>query len=188
MAKIKVLLPGFTNADCQKNNEEEMTRCTTALIFADDMIILSDPGVLPDQKILVEALKNEGLTVDDISHIFITHSHLDHYRNIGMFPKAKTIEFWGLWDGGKCDSYAEQFSKDVKIIKTPGHSYDGLTMLVDTNDGVVAIVGDLWWSAKGPENDPFAINNEMLKESRAKVITLTDYIVPGHGDIFKALK
>jgi glyoxylase-like metal-dependent hydrolase (beta-lactamase superfamily II) len=188
MAKIKVLLSGFTNADCRKNGEEEITRCTTTLIYADNMIILSDPGVLSDQKIMIDALKKEGLGVDDISHIFITHSHLDHYRNIGMFPKAKTIEFWGIWDGGKCEPYSEHFSKDSKIIKTPGHSYDGLTMLVTTSDGVVAIAGDLWWSKKGPEKDPFALDNEILKKSREEVLVLANYIVPGHGDIFKVVK
>lgn len=188
MAKIKVLFPGFTNADCRKNNEEEITRCTTTLIYADNMIILSDPGVLSDQKIMVDVLKAEGLTINDISHVFITHSHLDHYRNIGMFPQAKTIEFWGLWDGGKCDPYPEKFSQDLRIIKTPGHSYDGLTMFAETEDGVVAIVGDLWWSEEGPDNDPFAIDNEILKKSREKVLSLANHIVPGHADVFKILK
>jgi len=50
-----------------------------------------DPGNLKNKKILVDALKKEGLTIDDVNIVCITHSHLDHYRNIGMFPGAKTL-------------------------------------------------------------------------------------------------
>lgn len=186
MTEVKILLEGFTNADRRDAGEEEITRCTTTLIKSDDMIILSDPGVLESQQFLIDALSNENLTLNDVTHVFITHSHMDHYRNLGMFAKAKAIDYWGVWDGATIDEYPEQFSKDIKIIKTPGHSIDGLTMLVQTNNGIIAIVGDLWWSYRGPENDPYAIDMTKLKESRQKILGLADQIVPGHGKMFKA--
>ena len=188
MAKIKVLLEGFTNADRRNAGEDEITRCTTALVFDGDKIILSDPGVLENQQILTDALKKENLTPDDITDVFITHSHMDHYRNIGMFKDARAIDYWGIWHGGKCDELIEQFSKDIKIIKTPGHNYDGLTMIVNTKDGKVAIVGDLWWSERGPKFDKFASDMAKLTESRKKVARAADYIIPGHGKMFQTIK
>ncbi len=38
---------------------------------------------------------------------------------------------------------------------------------------------------KGKDDDPTAENIEQLHESRAKVLALADFIVPGHGPIFQ---
>jgi len=91
------------------------------LVKDKDIVMVVDPGVLEDQKILVGKLKEEGLTIDDVNIVCITHSHIDHYRNIGMFPQAKTLEYYGLWDGQTVEDWQEQFSDDIRIIKTPGH-------------------------------------------------------------------
>jgi len=185
MASVKILLEGFTNANKKAEGEDEKTRCTMALIRDDDFVILSDPGVLDDQKTLVDALAKENLNINDITHIFITHSHMDHYRNLGMFPGAIAIDYWGLWDGAKCEERPEKLTNNIEIIETPGHSYDGVTMLIRTKEGIVALVGDLWWSERGPENDPYASDHGKLDESRQKVLELADFIIPGHGGMFK---
>lgn len=184
MAEVKILLEGFTNADQRAKGEDEITRCTTTLVRSYDFIILSDPGVLENQEIMIDALAEEGLTVADITHVFITHSHLDHYRNLGMFPTAKAIDYWGLWDGGKCDPRPNKLNDEMEIVETPGHSLDGLTMLVKTDTGIVAIVGDLWWSKRGPKIDPFASDPIKLSENREKIFKLADSIIPGHGGMF----
>ena len=155
MANVKVLIPGFTNADSKDAGEEK----TCATIW-----------------------------VDDVNLVFITHSHIDHYRNIGMFPKAKTLEFFGLWDGGAVSDWSEQFTNDIRIIKTPGHNYDGLTMLVKTADGEVAICGDVFWKENFPEVDAYATDTKKLAASRKKVVEIADWIVPGHSDIYKVKK
>ena len=74
------------------------------------------------------------------------------------------------------------------IIKTPGHNYDGLSMLVKTSKGIIAIVGDVFWSERGPNQDPYASDNAQLKKTRQEVLKLADYIIPGHGAMFKAKK
>jgi len=187
-AEVNVLIEGFTNADSANRAEDEKTACTTTLIKDGDKVIIVDPGVLDDQKIMIDALEKEGLKVDDITHIFLTHSHIDHYRNIGMFPRAKTLEYYGIWDGGRCDDWAENFTENIKIIKTPGHNYDSLTFLVTTNDGVIGVVGDVWWKEGQPDFDPYASDQEELNKSREKVLQLADYIIPGHGKMYKINK
>jgi glyoxylase-like metal-dependent hydrolase (beta-lactamase superfamily II) len=187
MASVKVLVEGFTNADSADGGEEK-TCATICLVRDKDLVIVSDPGVLDSQQILIDRLKEEGLTVNDVNLVFITHSHIDHYRNIGMFPTAKTLEFFGLWDGGAVSDWSEQLTEDIRVIKTPGHNYDGLTMLVKTAEGEVAICGDVFWKENFPEVDAYASDVKELAVSRQKVLELADFIIPGHSGMYKVKK
>jgi len=186
MAEAKILIEGYTSADIK---ESEGRTCPTMTLIRDgNNIIITDPGVLPSQEILKEKLKEEELSIDDINFVFLTHSHLDHYRNVGMFPCAKVLEYFGIWDGDKCDEWQEKFSKDIKIINTPGHNSNSLTFLVKTKRGTVAICGDVFWKENYPKNDPYASDPAELSKSRKKVLQLADYIIPGHGEEYKVNK
>ena len=136
-----------------------------------------------------KVLKKYNLTIDDIDVVFISHSHMDHYKNIGMFPKAKALDFYGWFEDDlwvECDG---KISDNIKIINTPGHSDDSMTMLVKTEvegkKAVVAICGDVFWKEHYPEYDKLANDNPKLKLTRTKVLKLADYIIPGHGGMFK---
>jgi len=188
MAEVKVLIPGYTSADSVEAGAEEKTCATITLVRDNDIVMVVDPGVLESQQILIDALEKEGLSVNDVNIVCITHSHIDHYRNIGMFPEAKTLEFYGLWDKNTVEDWNEQFSKDIKIIKTPGHNKTSITLLVKTDNGTIAICGDVFWKENLPEEDEYADEPKKLKESRKKVIELADYIIPGHADIYKVKK
>ncbi len=184
MAEVKVLIEGYTTADSVETGEEK-TCPTITLIKDGDNKIIVDPGVLESQKMLVDRLRKEGLSVNDINIVFITHSHIDHYRNIGMFSEAKTLEYYGLWDKNIVQDWPERFTDDIQIIKTPGHSYDGLTLLVKTREGVVAICGDIFWKDNFKEEDAYATDMEKLKESRKTVLESADWVIPGHAGMFK---
>lgn len=188
MAEVKILVEGYTNEDSKAKNDEEATACTISLVKDNDIVMIVDPGVLKDQQILVDALKKEGLGIEDITHVCLTHSHIDHFRNIGMFPKAKTLEYYGLWEGDTVDDWKEQFSEDIKIIKTPGHNSTGISLLVNTDKGKVAIIGDVFWKENEPKDDPYADDKVKLEESRKKILEIADYIVPGHSGMFKVNK
>ncbi|MFA6376617.1 MAG: MBL fold metallo-hydrolase [Candidatus Paceibacterota bacterium] len=185
MAKIKILIEGYTTAD---SGTEEKSCATITLIQSNKLNIVVDPGVLESQKMIIDALSNEGLNIGDINFVFLTHSHIDHYRNIGMFPEAKTLEFWGIWNKNKVIDWATDFNEEIKIIKTPGHSLDGLTFLVKAEQGLVAVCGDVFWKENSPENDPYAVNMDQLKEIREKVLSMADWIIPGHGPMFNPPK
>jgi glyoxylase-like metal-dependent hydrolase (beta-lactamase superfamily II) len=86
------------------------------------------------------------------------------------------------------EDWKEQFTEDIKIIKTPGHDYSCITLLVKTDKGTIAICGDVFWKENFPETDPYASDKEKLKESRKKVLKIADYIVPGHADMYKVKK
>lgn len=186
MAEVKILVQGYTSTDSSAaEGGDEKTCATITLVRDKNIVMVCDPGVLDSQQILIDALAKEGLTINDVNYVFITHSHIDHYRNIGMFPNAKTLEYCGIWTGERVEDWKENFTEDIKIIKTPGHNYDGLTLLVKTKEGIVAICGDVFWKENYPENDPYASDPEKLKESRQKVLQLADFIIPGHGGMYK---
>ena len=183
MAEAKILIEGYTSGDTGGHS------CSTIVLVGDgDLKIIVDPGTVPNQDLIKNKLKEEGLTVSDINVVFITHSHMDHYRNIGMFPKAKTLDFWGWWEGDVWKEASENITKNIKVIKTPGHSHDSITLLVKTRKGNVAICGDVFWKENFPKDDPYASDKEKLKESRKKVLEMADYIIPGHGKMFKVKK
>lgn len=188
-AEVKILVEGYTNADSKvEENGEEKTCPTISLIKDKDIIMVVDPGVLESQQILVDALQKEGIDVKDVNMVCITHSHLDHYRNIGIFPGAKTLEFFGLWNKNTAEDWQEQFTENIKILKTPGHDYTALTLFVTTENGVVAICGDVFWKENFPEKDIYASDLEKLKESREIVLKTADWVIPGHGKIYKVAK
>ena len=198
MAEVKVLIPGYTSADVE-GNEDEKTCATITLVKDKNIIMIVDPGVLENQKILVDALEKEGLGINDVTHVFLTHPHPDHFMNVGMFPNAKVVESFGIWYKDTVNDWEEQFTRDMKIIKTPGHDSSSLTLLVKTDKGVVAICGDVfWWASHEKQEtdkksliehkDIYSSKPEKLKESRKKMLKLADYIIPGHGDMFKVEK
>jgi len=187
MADVKILIKGYTSADSKEAGDEK-TCATISLIKDEGIVMVVDPGILESQQILVDALKKESLSIKDINFVGLTHSHIDHYRNIGMFPEAKTVEFYGIWDKNTVKDWQEQFSKNIKIIKTPGHSREGISFVVNTLRGAVAVVGDVFWKENSPAEDPYSEDMRQLGESRNKILKIADWIVPGHADMYKVKK
>ena len=188
MAEVKVLVEGYTSADTQVEGEKERTCATISLIIDGNIKMIVDPGILKDTKILINALKKENLDVKDVNYVALTHSHADHFRNIGLFPNAKLLEFFGIWHEDTVEDWKENFSENIKIIKTPGHSDTGISFIVNTSKGKVAVVGDIFWKENFPLEDPYAESTNELKDSRKKILKLADWIVPGHAGMFKIKK
>lgn len=183
MADVKILIQGYTS------EEKEGHSCSTVVLVRDkNTSIIIDPGTLPSQKQLIEALKKEGLGVNDINIVGITHSHMDHYRNIGIFSKAKALDYWGWWEGDVLSKSQDDITDDIMVIKTPGHSDDSITFLVKTKKGKIAICGDVFWKKDLPEKDCYANNSKRLKQSRKMILDLAEWVIPGHGGIFKVEK
>jgi glyoxylase-like metal-dependent hydrolase (beta-lactamase superfamily II) len=184
MGEVKVLVKGYTSND----SGDEKTQATISLIRDGDIIMVVDPGVLEREQVLIDALKKQGLKINDVNYVALTHSHLDHYRNIGLLPTAKTLEFYGIWNKNTVIDWKEDFTDNIKIIKTPGHSRTGISFLVNTAQGKIAVVGDVFWKENYPETDPYADDMKKLIKSRKLVLKLADFIIPGHADMFKVKK
>jgi len=195
MAEVKVLIEGYA----REENNEELATCTTTLVRNNDLNIIVDPGM--NRKLLLEALKKEKLFPKDINYVFLSHYHFDHSLLTGIFENAKVLYTNDIYSfDGKINERVEGIlGPGIEVIKTPGHNSDCRTMLVKTNKGTIAICSDVfWWSDEQEQKidkkslieheDQFATDMKALKESRKKILEIADYIIPGHGKMFKVEK
>jgi glyoxylase-like metal-dependent hydrolase (beta-lactamase superfamily II) len=195
MAEVKILIEGYAK-ELEKGWAASSTTC---LVTTENKKIITDPGC--NRGKLLEALNKEGLTTDDINYVFLSHCHPDHILLAGIFEKAKFVTFDTnlMYDEDlmlEFDKHA--LWKDIEIIETPGHVLEHLSLLVNTPKGKIAIAGDVIWWVEG-EEQVFNLNQkdhsqakgmdiEKLIESRKKLLHLADYIIPGHGKMFKVKK
>ena len=196
MTKVKVLIEGYA----REESDAEAASCTTTLIKEKDLNIIVDPGM--NRKLLLEALKKEKLSVRDINYVILTHTHIDHCLLAGIFEKAVILDDSSIYtfDGKIRGHEGKVPGTDIKIIKTPGHDQFHCAVVVDTEElGRVVVAADVFWWADNEEQktdrksliehkDPYMKNEKQLMESRNKILNIADYVIPGHGKMFKVEK
>jgi glyoxylase-like metal-dependent hydrolase (beta-lactamase superfamily II) len=196
MAEIKVLIEGYA----KEEKDVELASSTTVLIKENNLNIIVDPGM--NRKLLIDNLKKENLSILDINYVILTHHHLDHILLAGIFKNAKVFDNNEIysWDGKIKEHNGNIPSTSIKIIKTLGHGVFPCSILVNTKDlGKVVIAGDIfWWFDKETQKndresliehkDPYARKGNYIKESRIKLLDIADWIIPGHGKMFKSPK
>lgn len=192
MAEVKVLIEGYA----KQIEKGWVASSTTCLVTVGNQKIITDPGC--NREKLLETLNKEGLTTNDIDFVFLSHCHPDHILLAGIFEKAKFITFDTnlMYNKDLITEFDKhELGKDIEIIETPGHVLEHLSLLVNSPKGKIAIAGDvIWWLDN--EEQIFDINQkdhtqakgmnmEALVESRKKLLEVADYIIPGHGKMFK---
>lgn len=85
-----------------------------------------------------------------------------------------------------------QINEHIQVRQTPGHTLADVSVLVDNvvNKGRVAITGDLFESEADlkDENIWIEAGSESVdeqRENRQFILDNYDYIIPGHGVMFK---
>lgn len=180
MVTVTVLLQGYYRP-------KPVKVCSTVTLVQDNNTnIIIDPGSVKNIGLLHNSLKKNRLSADDIHCVCITHSHLDHYKNIALFQNAYVIDYWGKW---KNDSFTEtasngKITENVSVLATPGHSYDSISIIIQTETEIVAVCGDVFWHKNAPKHDLLAQNQEILNKSRKLLMNKADLIIPGHGAPF----
>lgn len=191
MAELKLLIKGY--ARITKNGYRASS--ATVLVRDSGKIILVDPGC--NEVRLLSSLRKEKIKPRDIDYIFLTHFHLDHILNIRLFPKATILDVDTIYKADR----GEVFKKfvpgtKVEVVPTPGHAYEHGALIVSTAKGKVVIAGDVFWWQDGEKQaldykslinkpDPFVKNKKQLVASRTLLLKNADWIIPGHGKIFK---
>ncbi|MFF3850756.1 MBL fold metallo-hydrolase [Streptomyces sp. NPDC002328] len=151
--------------------------------------VIFDPGMVASRDQILVPLRELGLGPDDITDVVLSHHHPDNTMNVGLFAQARVhdhkVEYFDdQWRNRDAEGY--ELAPSLRLIRTPGHSAEDITLLAGTGSGVVAFAGDLWWHADGPADDPVAPDREVLRASRLRVLTAANLIVPGHGAPFRA--
>jgi glyoxylase-like metal-dependent hydrolase (beta-lactamase superfamily II) len=184
MATVDVLVVGHV----QDTDAGQSVHPTVSLVRDGGLVVVVDPGILTDPALLTDALATRGLTVDDVTHVFVTHHHLDHTRNVGMFPRARVVDVDSVYDGSLWLDHTgdgHRLSDDISVIETPGHAQECAALVVRTDEGTVVLTHAWWFADMTPELDPLAWDQEALELSRRRILGLADIVVPGHGPAFR---
>jgi len=192
MVKVKVLIEGYA----KETKGGWLASSTTTLIESNGVKIIVDPGT--NRILLLDNLKKENLTPKDIDLVFMTHYHPDHNLLSGIFTKARVLDDKLVYDKDKQTEHDGLIPETkIKIIKTPGHDQFHGSLVVDTAKGVVVIAGDVfWWADEEKQDtsnkevllkhkDPFVKDKKALLENRKKILKIADWIIPGHGKMFR---
>ncbi len=191
MNKVIVLIEGYA----RETKNGWFASSTTTLIRSDDKNIIVDPGI--NRKKLITELKRQKLQVSDIDYVFMTHYHPDHNLLTGIFEDAKVLDDEMVYENDLQSTHAGKIpGTDIDILHTPGHDQFHGSLVVPTSEGNVLVAGDLfWWSDNEKQKtdrinllshkDPFVKDKKLLLESRKQVLKVADYIIPGHGKMFK---
>ena len=194
MHEVIVLCPGFAELMA----DGTLRAAATVTLIRGTPNVIVDTGDAWQRQDILAALGVRGVDPANVAYVINTHGHLDHVGNNNLFPQAT---FLLNTDVGRLGEYrlhdyaAAPYRIDVpggggviNVIPTAGHTDHDLSVLVETSIGIVAVVGDLFeydedwvdgaWRAWS--KDP-----AMQQASRGRVLAVADFVVPGHGDIFR---
>lgn len=191
MSAVKIVNEGWA----RKSNDLWHSVPTTCYIISGRKKIMVDPGNDPE---LPDVLEMSSIWPEEVDTVFLTHTHVDHMKHIGLFENAEIVDpFYVNKDTISYPHGGSIPDTDIKIIDTPGHTCEHASLLVPTEIGPIVICGDLfWWEEGSPERydarslmdlpDPAALDHGSLAESRKKILELDAVkYIPGHGRPFK---
>ncbi len=61
-------------------------------LLADEKLALVDTGMPRDGETIIAAIKSLGRRAEELTHIFITHAHLDHIGSLALLKKSSTAQ------------------------------------------------------------------------------------------------
>ena len=188
---ITVLIQGYSYTD-----EKGQYRATgTSSLIIGEVNVLVDTGGPWDKEMLLQKMKEAGVKPEGIHYVVCTHGHSDHVGNLNLFLNATHIVGFDI---NKKDSYFEHDFKggkvynlhkdEIIVLPTPGHMHNDVSVIVKNVKGLgtVAVCGDLFECEDDGEawKEISEWPDEQLK-NRKKIKEKVDYIIPGHGPMFK---
>ncbi|XP_013411393.1 metallo-beta-lactamase domain-containing protein 1 [Lingula anatina] len=170
--------------------QTQLPESSSATLLKGKHLVVIDTGSLSDQDSILKVLEQQAMSVGDVQYVVCTHSHADHKGNAGMFTKAKLIEPQSLYS---TQSFPMKLDDSIEIISTPGHTDQDLTVIVrNTKEGTVALTGDLFSCKEDLTSEwlwrDYSQNQVNQEQSRKTILSIADFIVPGHGPMFKVIK
>jgi len=178
----KTFLPGAAPDGARK------VASTITLVRNGTMVLVADPGMTAagEWPRVIEKMRQLGVAPEAVTHVFISHHHPDHNTRVGVFPNAKVVDFWATYQDDHWQDHPDNYaiSPGVTVIRTPGHTDEDASLLVETAQGTYLLT-HIWWSAEGPEIDPLGSSQKDLEQHRGALLKRVDWIIPGHGKMYK---
>ena len=210
MPKIDVLL----NGSPLRTTEGVVGFCSVVLITGQKRTLV-DVGHVGRRTALQEALEQRGLTAQDIDLTVMSHAHWDHSQNYDLFTHAPMLVHpherkyahhphandWATpaWTGAMLEFQPDiqevdegyEIEPGVRLLHTPGHSPGSLSVMVETDDGLCAVTGDVLHYANVAltRRNPLVFWNEKeATQSIDRLLGEADLIYPGHDRPFRVVK
>jgi glyoxylase-like metal-dependent hydrolase (beta-lactamase superfamily II) len=158
---------------------------TVGYIEDGDRRVVTDPGMVRHRSVILDPLAALGVAPEQVTDVVFSHHHPDHTLNAALFPNARFHDHWAIYQGDRWrwrDAEGYQLTPAVKLIRTPGHTPQDITVLAGTAHGVVAFTH--LWNDAGAVGDRHAVDLDELHAGRRRVLAIAEVIVPGHGPAF----
>jgi len=146
--------------------------------------VIVDPGLVATTSLILDPLRDLGVTADGITDVVFSHQHIDHTLNAALFPNARFHDFAAVYHGDlwlDLDAEGREIGDGILLIRTPGHTVEDISTVISAEDGTV-VCTHAWWFEGGPEEDPYAPDADVLAASRERILALSpSLVIPGHG-------
>jgi glyoxylase-like metal-dependent hydrolase (beta-lactamase superfamily II) len=138
-------------------------RTTGMVAFPNTLLVrgerdyLVDPGLIMQGAPVIGALEELGVDPSDVKDVILTHLHFDHAEGLAGWPMRRTyvhkleteapyaqivsgvLEMANL---EVLEGEEGEIEPGLRWIRTPGHSEGLISLLVDTDEGLVVIASD----------------------------------------------
>src|SRR6266545_7130919 len=187
---------------------QEGGRTTGMVAFPNTLLVrgerdyLVDPGLIMQGAPVIGALAELGVEPQEVKDVILTHLHFDHAEGLAGWPMRRTyvhrleIEapYSQIVSGQLANAQLEILDGDegeigpgLRWIRTPGHADGLITLLVDTDEGLVAVASDCVGPLPeyfdrmdlpedfGPEREELLRQWERIRDLQPHIV------IPGHN-------
>lgn len=161
------------------------------------------PGgvVQKPEEATIPLLASAGVRPEDVTHVFVTHFHGDHYDSFDLFPNARMVANRGGFEQAR-DGLApnvaaalkargddalllvedEEVLPGIRTVHLGVHSACSQGIVVNTAAGRAVLTGDLVYKYSNWEENiaPGWTDVEAWKKAAEKIRASGDFIVPAH--------
>jgi glyoxylase-like metal-dependent hydrolase (beta-lactamase superfamily II) len=171
------------------------TSFTSAFVATSESgAVLVDAGFQDNGKAVAAYLETQGLTLDDVTDVLITHGHTDHVAGIPAYPNATVWahenEVELILEEGPEGVSVDETLVDGQIIEAQGFAFEAILVpghtsgnLVFLSEGVL-ITGDTAFLYKdgtvGPPSERYSLDPA---QTQAELLVLRDRLEPRKDEI-----
>jgi glyoxylase-like metal-dependent hydrolase (beta-lactamase superfamily II) len=179
-----------------------MVAFPNTLLVRGERDYLVDPGLIMQGAPVIGALAELGVEPQAIKDVILTHLHFDHAEGMAAWPMRRTYvhrleteaPYAQIVSGQLENAQLEvlegeegEIEPGVRWIRTPGHSDGLITLLVDTDEGLVAIASDCvgplpeYFERMELPEDFGPEREELLRQWRRIRELRPHMVIPGHN-------
>jgi glyoxylase-like metal-dependent hydrolase (beta-lactamase superfamily II) len=169
--------------------------CSCTLISGDGFRLLVDPSEAVVEDMARELDRRTGLKLKDITAVFVTHDHSDHWPGLAHFSEARWMAGPGVAEilnqSKKLTRPVEPVTGNlfdaVEVLPTPGHTPSHHSLRFDCDGLSVIAAGDAIATHdffRDRQNFYNAVDPKQGVATMNKIAELADLIIPGHDNYF----